>query len=46
MAFRVVFFAGSIVAAFVRSPRFHLGNAILSLTLFCGYIAQLFARLP
>jgi len=45
-AFRGVFLAGSIIAALVRSPRFHLVNALLSLALFCGYIATLFVRLP
>jgi hypothetical protein len=43
--FRVVFAAAALVAARIRSARFHLWNAIAVLALFLGYVAMLFLRL-
>jgi len=45
VAFRVSFSALSLVAARVRSPRYHLWNAAIALTLFTGYVLLLFVRL-
>lgn len=45
LAFRVVFFVLSLVAAVVRSPRYQLANSFVALGLFCGYIGLLFIRL-
>jgi hypothetical protein len=45
VAFRVAFSALSLVAARVRSARYHLWNAIVALGLFVGYVLLLFVRL-
>ena len=44
-AFRVVFLVLALVAARIRSSRFHAWNAFAILALVCGYIAILFLRL-
>lgn len=44
-AFRVVFLAAALVAAGVRSERYHVFNAVLALGIFCAYVAVLFLRL-
>ena len=43
--FRVVFAGLSLLAARVRSERFHVANALVALALFLGYIGVLFLRL-
>ncbi|HEX2189055.1 MAG TPA: hypothetical protein VHG51_09180 [Longimicrobiaceae bacterium] len=43
--FRMVFLAAALVAALVRSERYHVLNSVFMLGFFCAYVTVLFLRL-